>query len=647
MYTIALVGNPNTGKTTLFNALTGYHRHVANYPGVTVDAARGPLRGTPSVELLDLPGTYSLSAQSPDEQLVSSIVRGTADQAQPDALLIVLDAGNLARNLYLATQLLELNLPTVLAVNMVDVAEARGLHVDCDELARRLGVPVLPVIAIRDDSLARLKKQLAQCRETRSAPRIVPRFDDSDSAAAVRARYQWIGELLTGVLTRPERPVVTWSDRIDRVLMGRLAGSLVLLAVLFVVFQSIFSWAAPLMDAIDAAFGRLSGFVAGALPDGALRSLICDGLIGGVGGVLVFLPQILILFAFIAILEDCGYMSRAAHLMDRLMRVFGLSGRAFIPLLSSFACAIPAILGTRTIPDRRERLVTILLAPFMSCSARLPVYVLMISAFVPPERYWGGWLHLHALVMLGMYVVGVLVAAPLAWLLRSTVLAGPPGVFLLELPSYKWPRWRAVWQRMAHAGKKFVVSAGTVIVLVNLVVWVLGYFPRSAAVEQAVTAQAAAAGWDEARFDAELAGAQLRDSYLGRAGRAIEPLVAPLGWDWRIAVAVIASFPAREVVVATMGTIYNLGAEEDESSQSLRDALSAATWPGSERKVFTLPVALSLMVFFALCAQCSSTLVIMGRETRSWAWPVASFFGMTAIAYVAAWLTFVIARALT
>ena len=647
MYTIALVGNPNTGKTTLFNALTGYHRHVANYPGVTVDAARGPLRGTRDVELLDLPGTYSLSAQSPDEQLVSSIVRGTADQARPDALLIVLDAGNLARNLYLATQLLELNLPTVLAVNMVDVAESRGLRVDCDELSRRVGVPVLPVVAIREDSLARLKHQLAECREKPCVAHNAQRFDESDPAAAVRARYRWIGELLTGVLTRPERPVVTWSDRIDRILMGRIAGSLVLLAVLFVVFQSIFSWAAPLMDAIDAAFGRLSGLVAGALPDGALRSLICDGLIGGVGGVLVFLPQILILFAFIAVLEDCGYMSRAAHLMDRLMRVFGLSGRAFIPLLSSFACAIPAILGTRTIPDRRERLVTILLAPFMSCSARLPVYVLMISAFVPPERYLGGWLHLHALVMLAMYVVGVLVAAPLAWLLRSTVLAGPPGVFLLELPSYKLPRWRAVWQRMAHAGKKFIVSAGTVIVFVNLVVWVLGYFPRSAAVEQAVTAQAAAAGWDESRLEAELAGAQLRDSYLGRAGRAIEPLVAPLGWDWRIAVAVIASFPAREVVVATMGTIYNLGTEEDESSQSLRDALSAATWPGSQRKVFTLPVALSLMVFFALCAQCSSTLVIMGRETRSWAWPVASFVGMTAIAYAGAWLTFVIARALT
>ncbi len=731
LFRVALVGNPNAGKTSLFNALTGYRRHVANFPGVTVESARGRVRRTrAAVELIDLPGTYSLAAASPDEMVVCDVLSGRMQgETAPDAILAVVDATNLSRHLYLISQLLETDLPIVVAANMVDVATARGLEFDFQKLSQRLGVPVVPIVATSPPTIAPLlaeverlaaghREMSAQASRAKLPDALVAEIDglrrlaapkvngaeairillDRDGAAAdeyasrggseetiaaarqrlatagiagpaseVRARYAWIAEVLQGVIRRPDRPVVTLSDRIDRVLTHKLWGAVALILVLFVVFQAIFSWAAPIMDAIDAAFAWLSGAAARVIPDGAVQSFVCNGLIAGVGGVLIFLPQILILFGFIAILEDCGYLARAAHMVDRLMRGLGLSGRAFIPLLSSFACAVPAIMGTRTISDRRERFITIFLAPFMSCSARLPVYFLMITAFVPPASYLGGWVTRHALVLLAMYLVGVVVAVPLAWILRKALFAGPASGFMLEMPSYKWPRWQAVLDRMWTAGKKFVVGAGTVIVLVNLLVWTLGYFPRSESVRTAVEARGTAAGWTDERVEQELAGEYLRESFLGQMGHAIEPVVRPLGWDWRIGVAVIASLPAREVVVATMGTIYNLGEDTDEESESLREAIRSATWPqaavgkwegekvGTESfpaappagaavgapgtPVFTLPVALSIMVFFALCAQCTSTLVVIGRETRSWRWPIASFVTMTGIAYLAAWGT--------
>lgn len=702
---VALIGNPNTGKTSLFNALTGFRRHVANYPGVTVETARGPVQaGTRPMELLDLPGTYSLAAMSPDEMLVSNITCGRlAGHARPDAILAIVDASNLHRNLYLVSQLLDLELPMVVAVNMIDVARRRGIQIDCAVLSERLGVPAIPVVATRPNSVIPLRAALeravgerpsparvqlpeainleinAFCAGQRTGPRRAEALRillDRDGHAErqylvkggsaetvrqargrleaegidgprqeVRARYRWIGAVLDGVITRPETPVVTWSDRLDRVLTHKVAGALVLLAVLFIVFQSIFAWAGPLMDAIHGAFGALSRVVAGLLPEGALQSLLTDGIIAGVGGVLVFLPQILILFAFIAILEDCGYMARAAYMNDRLMRSLGLSGRAFIPLLSSFACAVPAIMGTRAIADRRERFVTILIAPFMSCSARLPIYVLFIAAFVPTTTYLGGWVGLHGLVMLAMYLVGVSVAIPVAWLLKRTAFAGPPPGFMLELPSYKLPRLRAIWQRMYVGGKEFAMRAGTIILAVNVIVWALGYFPRATATRTAVEQQAQAAEWDQATFEAELAGAYVRGSYLGRVGRLIEPLVKPIGWDWRIGMAVVASLPAREVVVASLGTVYNLGEDADARSQPLHGTLQRAKWDDTGEPVFNLPVALSIMVFFALCAQCVSTLVVIGRETGSWVWPVLSFVGMTTIAYGAAWVVSAAARA--
>ena len=703
---IALVGNPNTGKTALFNALTGFRRHVANYPGVTVDVASGPIRNTKRpLQLLDLPGTYSLAASSPDEMILCDALCGCSHgRQQPAAVLAIVDASNPQRNLYLLSQLLDVGLPMVVALNMVDIAHARGIEVDAEGLSQRLGVPVIPIVATQPKTVrpllaaldavidapaptARVTLPDALIQETEALreaarhpmhegmalriladqdgyaeQRFIARGGGADVLAAarerlrqagldpgpteVRARYAWIARTLDGIVRRHTHASRRWSDRIDRVLTHRVLGAASLLLILYGLFYAIYTGSGPVMEKIEALFGWISGQVTAVLPEGIIQSAIADGLIGGVGGVLIFLPQILILFLFIAILEDCGYMSRAAFMVDRLMRPLGLSGRAFIPLLSSFACAVPAIMGTRAIADRRERFITILIVPFMSCAARLPVYVLLIGALVPARSWLGGWVRLDALVMLAMYLVGVVFAIPVAFLLRKTVFTGPPAGFLIELPGYKVPRLRTIYQRVYLAGRSFVLRAGTVILVVNLIVWALGYFPHSPTTHQAIELQRTVHGWDDDAFDAQLAGAYLRDSYLGRIGHAIEPAIRPLGWDWRIGVGVVASFPARELIVATLGTVFNLGAEADEESVPLKDAIKRMTWEGSNRPLFTLPVALSLMVFFALCAQCSATLTVIGREMGSWVWPVLSFVGMTTLAYVAAWGVSIGSRAL-
>ena len=638
--TVVLLGNPNTGKSTLFTALAGIPTRIGNYPGVTVEEKVGRFthRGV-TIDLVDLPGTYSFAAQSPDEQIAIDVLRGgVADVPRPDCIIVVVDATALERNLYLAGQALELGLPTVVALTLTDVAAAKGVSIDASLLAKRLGCPVVPVVAPRREGVAELCARVIAAAADPPPPRpdLTARVAAVDAtrtepARMAIARYAWIEDTLHGVIRRESPRRRPLDERIDAVLTHRLWGTLTFAAVMLGLFTSIFWLAAPAMEWISAGMDAVSALTEAGLPPGPLRSLVVDGVLAGVGGVVVFVPQIALLFLFIAILEGCGYLSRAAFLMDRLLVATGLSGKSFIPLLSSFACAIPGIMAARTIENRRDRLLTILVAPLMSCSARLPVYLLLCGAFVPDVAVGGSWLRLPAVVLAGLYALGIGVAAAVAWGLSRTAFRGPPQPFVMELPGWRWPQPAVVLERVREAAVSFLKNAGTLIVAMSVVLWALGNYPKPVLpVGQDMT-------------EADFRGECLRQSFLGRAGRAIEPIVRPLGWDWRIGCAAIASFPAREVVLGTLGVIYNLGEVDpgsEEGETQLVRRLKAATWDGTDRKVFTLPVALSIMVFFALCAQCMSTLVVIGRETGSRLWPLVTFSYMTALAWLSAFVVY-------
>lgn len=694
---LAVIGNPNTGKTTLFNALTGLSQHTGNYPGVTVESALGEfVVDGQRVEAVDLPGSYSLAPRAPDEMVAVEVLLGRGrDVDPPDAVLCVVDATHLDRNLYLLTQVLETELPVVVALTMVDVAQRQGLTIDIGLLESRLGVPVVPVHATRrrgiedleravvaamrqerrraravlfpsvfEEAVSRLRDRLPREADGSALPKfLVERLlidaggyvestlarelgsnvlDETEAArqelssklpalprVEVEARYRWIAEALRGATEKASLSGESVTDRVDRIVTHKVWGSVVFLLAMATTFQAIFSWAVPFMDAIDGAMQVVGASIAAIVPEGPIRSLLVDGVVGGVGAVVVFVPQIAILFALITVLEDSGYMARAAFLMDRVMSGFGLSGRSFIPLLSSFACAVPGIMAARSIENPRDRLATILIAPLMSCSARLPVYVLFIAAFVPATTI-GGVIGLQGLTLFSLYLVGLLVAPPIALLLKKTALRGPAVPFLLELPPYKVPSWRVVLFRMYDRSWAFIRRAGTIILATTILVWALSYYPRP---------QANEAPAPNVASDAQQAGEHLRQSYLGQAGHVIEPIVEPLGWDWKIGMAVIASFPAREVVIAALGTIYNLGGGEGEDSVELRDALRAARRPDGS-PVYTAPVALSIMVFFALCCQCAATLATIRRETGSWRYPAFTFVYMTSLAYVAAYAVY-------
>jgi len=707
---VAIVGNPNTGKSSIFNSLTGLSQKVGNYPGVTVEKKTGAL--TPEIELIDLPGTYSLAAHSPDEMLAVRVLLGDFEgEPRPDLVVVVVDATHLERNLYLATQVIETGLPTIIALNMIDVAERAGVSVNTRGLSKAIGVPVVPTVANRALGVEELRLAIQELVDhaptepawvwpeliTRELKYLEGRFGsdgflltralideggpvegllssrhdgqittalqeareriraEGASPAALEAemRHRWIGEATKPYLRRePKRRSI--SRRVDNVLIHRIFGLPIFMFVMGFVFVSIFAWSSPFMDLIGGAFDSLaekvSGWFAGtSLAGGSLESLITDGVIAGVGGVLVFLPQIVFLFFFIAILEDCGYMARAAFLMDRLLRVARLSGLSFIPMLSSFACAVPGIMATRTIGNPRDRLATILIAPFMSCSARIPVYALMIAAFIP-RKMFGGFIPLQGLVFCSMYFVGIFVAIPAALLLKKTLLRGPRSTFVMEIPAYKIPNARGVAMRIYERSRTFLRQAGTIIFAMSIVVWALGYFPRPSSIEERFDAERAEAravltgeGLAEhlVSIDQREAGAYVRESFLGRAGRFIEPVVRPLGWDWKIGMATIASFPAREVIVSTLNIIYDLGMEGDaeDGRKALIGKISAARWPDGT-KVFGIPVAVSIMVFFALCCQCGATLAAIKRETNSWRWTVFTFSYMTAIAYIGALIAY-------
>ncbi|MFH1688124.1 MAG: ferrous iron transport protein B [bacterium] len=777
---IAICGNPNSGKTTIFNAITGLSQKVGNYPGVTVEKVVGQfsLDDDRRYELVDIPGTYSLSAFSPDEYIAASALYGGIDcERLPDALICVVDATNLERGLYLVQQILQVGRPMVVALNMSDVAQRRGIRIDTNKLTQALGgIPVVAVVGNRRRGIDLLKataaaqadgRQMHTCHaydpdteqlidelqllngaRTRTRAeylRITLDVDGpaerkfiaevasrevgpdqvtdvlAEGRARIRKRFGTLSAAETMILTRRASEISreiqtdvksakpTRSEVIDRFLLHPVLGPILLVLMMTIVFQSIFSWAEPFMNLIDAGFGSLAEAVGRVMAPGPLKSLVTDGIVGGVGSVLIFLPQIAILFMFIALLEDSGYMARAAFLVDRMFRWCGLSGKSFIPMLSSFACAIPGIMATRTIEDRKLRFITIMVAPLMTCSARLPVYAIMIAAFVPHQTYLGLF-NLQGMTLTLLYLLGILVAVAVSFVLQKTIFKTERGTFIMEMPSYKIPTLSSVLVRVANRVKSFLMRAGTVIFAITIIIWALSYYPHSdniardfarqrQAAEENYTASLAELGLareqllaenaDATRraevlaaalgalgtqeeilrvaadaadlpadiagvvaavpllrlqYEAELselsnnaAGTFIRDSYFARVGQAIEPVFHPLGWDWRVTMAVMASFPAREVIIATLGTIFNLGTDSGAESTTLVEKMRQATWESGPRQgepLFSPAVALSIVVFFALCCQCGATLVTIKHETNSWYIPIWVFLYMTSLAYV-------------
>ncbi|MEW6411615.1 MAG: ferrous iron transport protein B [Candidatus Zixiibacteriota bacterium] len=788
---IAICGNPNSGKTTIFNAITGLNQQVANYPGVTVEKVSGRfVSGEDSsgeYTLIDIPGSYSLSAFTPDEYIAASVLFGEVKgEARPDAVICVLDATRLERSLYLLFQIVQIGCPVVVALNMVDLAHKKRLRINTNRLSRVLGgIPVVPVVGNLRKGIERLKQAAIRAIAAPVGVGAV-RLDDSTeealgqlvqrcgNTARTRAQYLRIifdeegpaeklflaeegeqglvvvseirkrirdkyGSLAAGetraltdraeevyrqVVRDIDRQPETTSEKLDKYLLHPVLGPVLLVAIMVLVFQSIFSWAAPFMEMIDSVFASLASVVRGNMVDGPLRSLITDGIIGGVGSVLVFIPQIAILFIFIALLEDSGYMPRAAFLVDRMFRWCGLSGKSFIPMLSSFACAIPGIMATRTIEDRKLRLITIMVAPLMTCSARLPVYAIMIAAFIPYKTYLG-ILNLQGLVLTMLYLLGIAAAVAVSYVMKKLIFKTERGTFMMEMPSYKIPTVRSIGIRVVTRVRSFLVRAGTIILAITVIIWALSYYPRSgdarenynerrAALVESYGVQAAVADAELTALKAEAtvepqvvsevdgrlsgasdlmaldaareslaveysgaselveavyarrmmqiehearlaqlanerAGEQIRGSYLGVAGRKIEPLFEPLGWDWRITVSVLAAFPAREVIIATLGTLYNLGSDIGEQSSSLVNKMRRARWEDGSKKgqlVFSPPVALSIMVFFALCCQCGATLVTIRQEANHILYPVATFAYMTIMAYLTSLVVYQLTKGL-
>ena len=749
---VALTGNPNCGKTTLFNALTGLRAKVGNYAGVTVERKEGALKGAEGITILDLPGTYSLSPKSLDEEVSRDILfHRLADVPAPALVVVVVDASNLERNLYYATQVIELGYPTILGLNMTDVAEQNGHTVNAAALAKELGVPVLPLIASEGTGVGELSKRIvSELGVTQHATRSTPLFAETppifrteltalasalekafpqrstspqaeallllsdDKALAsntahypaelaatvtaararleaagvdwrtvtIEARYARIADIIAASVTEEVMTHETISDRLDRVFTHRVWGIAIFVGLMWVLFQSIFTFAKVPMDFLSNTVDGFGGWVGGLMAPGDLNDLLVNGVIKGVGAVVVFLPQILLLFLFISLLEDTGYMARAAFLMDRLMSRVGLHGKSFIPMLSSYACAIPGIMAARTIETPKDRLVTILVAPLMSCSARLPVYAVLIAACVPDLKL-GGFIGLQGLTMLAMYLLGTVMALVMAWVFKKTLLKGETPMLIMELPPYKRPVATTILRHMWDRSKLFLRRAGTVILGINIVLWFLATYPKAEGISEKydqerlkimsglsglppnnkalpsslddfrkVPVKQPHAGffidqWDASRFqiaklDQEEQGAHLRHSYAGRLGHLIEPAIAPLGFDWKMGIGIVASFAAREVFVSTMSVVYNVGDTDtgDEAAttslaNTLREEKRADGTPA-----YTTLVAVSLMVFYVFALQCVSTIAVVRRETNSWKWPLFQFLYMGALAWGLAFLTY-------
>src|SRR5690242_7366472 len=612
----ALIGTPNSGKTALFNALTGSRQKVANYPGVTVERKSGLLQtpGGRSVNLIDLPGTYSLRARSPDEEVTRDFVLGRfSSEASPDLLLCVADSTNLRLALRLVLELKRVGRPLLLVLNMIDIARRRGIDIDLDRLSAELGMPVITAAAVRRGGTDDLMRRLDDLALATEAARAEAAWQ-APTASELRAAQREADRIIAASVTTPSKPD-TLTARLDAVLLHPVAGLVILLAILFVMFQAVFTWAKPLMDQITAGFDALGALSQSMLPQGLLQSFIENGVISGVGSVIVFLPQILILFLFILLLEDLGYMARAAFLMDRIMGGAGLHGRAFIPLLSSFACAIPGIMATRVIDNPRDRLTTILVAPLMTCSARIPVYTLIIAAFIPDKTVWG-FASLQGLVMFGLYAAGIFSALGVSAAAKFLFWRdNPTPPFMLELPDYKMPRPRSVAIGLYTRAKMFLHRAGTTIFSMMVLIWFLASFPRPPAGATGPAIDYSLAAW---------------------IGHGLEPVLAPIGFNWQISVALIPGMAAREVAVAALGTVYAIEGGKEAAAQ-IGQAL-AQHW--------TLAMALSLLVWYIFAPQCASTLAVIKRETGSWRWMAVTFGYMLALAYIASFITYHVALAL-
>jgi ferrous iron transport protein B len=596
---VALAGPPNSGKTTLFNRLTGLRQKVANFPGVTVEQHTGiaELPDGRTVGIIDLPGLYSLSPQSEDEQVARDVLTGERrDTPRPEAILLVLDATNLSRHLMLAAPILALGVPTLIILNMADDLRNRGGHVDTRQLSAQLGAPVALVSARQGEGIGQVFEFLASAMPA-PAPKDLPVLQDVPKCRA------WAGRVGRQASYRPPVPP-KWTRRLDSVFLHPVAGPLVFAVVVVAVFQTIFYAAVPLMDGLRWLFEVSGKWVAAALPDSIFRSLLVEGVWSGVGSVVVFLPQVLFLFLFIGILEDSGYLARAALIADRTMAKVGLQGKSFIPLLSAYACAVPAILSTRTIENKRDRFATILIAPFMTCAARLPVYTLIIAAFIPNRPVLGPFLGARAAALLGLYVLGFLAAVATARVLKSSILKSGRTPFLLEMPSYRWPTVQSIGLRLFDRAKVFLRRAGTVILLVTVLLWIMAHLP-------AVNGKAPAIG----------------DSLAGAVGRTLEPVIKPLGFNWKIGIGLITSLAARETIIGTLGAIY--GMDPQSQKLGLQKALQHDLTPGG---------AVALLVFFAFAMQCISTIAVVRRETGGWKWPILQFTYMGALAYVGAFV---------
>lgn len=678
MTTVALIGNPNSGKTSLFNSLTGLNQKVGNFPGVTVDKKVGTcqLLNKSKVNVIDLPGTYSLYAKSSDEQVVTDILTDPENADYPDILVVIADASNLKRNLLLLTQVIELGIPTILALNMMDLAERMGKGNKLEILADEFKVPVVGINARRGIGIDQVKNAIQNEIAIRERPfldifelispevkekvekanlppylvlhQMIAQKEIDDAAAQsfqtrdTTLRYGKINRILKKAeVATQQKGLKIYTDKIDAILTHKIWGYAIFIAILFIIFQAIFSWASWPMDLIDNYVTWISQWIGTNSPPGVFTDLLKDGVVPGVGGVLIFIPQIALLFAFIAILEESGYMSRVVFLMDKLMRKFGLNGKSVVPLISGMACAIPAIMATRNIENLKERLITIFVTPLVSCSARLPVYTILIALVIPEERLFG-FINIQGLVLLGLYLIGFGSAILTAWLFKFLVKSEQRSFLIMELPTYKLPRWRNVGLSILEKVKAFTFEAGKIIVAISIVLWVLASYGPAGQMEkgeEVVTASFEGEPFTESQFNDRLAAYKLENSYAAVLGKSIEPLIKPLGYDWKMGIALVTSFAAREVFVGTMATLYSIQSAADDEA-SLREKMKKEINPTTGKPTFTLPVGLSLMVFYVFAMQCMSTLAVTYRETKGWKWPILQTLYMTLLAYVSAYAIF-------